>query len=514
MSALTLPSHATEIVDYGSAVTGTVTSGQYNLPVVGACVYPVVEGVLASEESLAGDYYVHQTFAGACTNADGNFSVVPPAALTKSMPAAQLYIVPSNSLSAGMEIPATSSSAVSLATANGRVLGYVTQGGKPVANFLVEVQDPNHKVIGVAFTDATGLYEAGIAADSALEVTVTPVGLLGENYSADVVGALSQDLAAGKGVDAVANEMQLPDSATLTGSVAVQGTSAHPWQVVHADCKANCTSGLVGLTDDTGKFTFVVPAGASMILGYGGTLYDHQFESGSIVLPPAVTVPQGGSEITYGATPTTWFASQSLISYSKSNTWQWSGGTLESSPYAFQRREAVATYASGLSPYTDPVTAYSGTLTRDVLAGHSECVRVITVTALSGLGAGTTGTPAVQCVTVPLDERSLRASSGWHKYTAASAYLRTLLTARTTGQTLTLHGATGHRIAVIFGRTPVGGAFKIAVNGKTVLTVGTSGKASNRNVALTSIRAFAHATLTLTTTNARAVSIDGVAVLP
>jgi hypothetical protein len=63
---------ATEVVDSGSVIAGTITSAKLHLPMVGVCVYPVVSGLLQNEDALVGDYHAEQTLPGSCTDADGH----------------------------------------------------------------------------------------------------------------------------------------------------------------------------------------------------------------------------------------------------------------------------------------------------------------------------------------------------------------------------------------------------------------------------------------------------------
>jgi hypothetical protein len=88
----------------GTVITGTVTSAQFHLPVVGACVYPVLEGVLQDAGALGGDYSIEQAFAGSCTDAQGKYHVVAPAVGAPALPSVRLVVIPSLNSLAGVDV--------------------------------------------------------------------------------------------------------------------------------------------------------------------------------------------------------------------------------------------------------------------------------------------------------------------------------------------------------------------------------------------------------------------------
>jgi hypothetical protein len=337
---------------------------------------------------------------------------------------------------------------------------------------------------------------------------------VGANLSADVTTAASQEAQAALGVNTAFPDMFIPDTATVNGHVLVEGNTAHPWQVVHAGCVAGCTSGVLGITDDTGAFSLSVPAGATMIVGYGGTLLKSSFELGTTNLAPVKTVPNGGRNIVYRQAPATWFAPQPRISLHRAVTWSWTGASLESAPYEFRKSRALSTWRSSLSEYSDAVTDITGTETVNVALGQTRCDRVKTVTALAGVSATTNGALATQCVTIPLDERSLAASKAWRKSSPVAAFNRTLLTATSVRATLSLARVSGHQLIVVFSRSPKGGSFSVSVNGKIIKSVSTAGATATGILGVGPIKAFKNAKVVITTTNAKSVAIDGLAVLP
>jgi hypothetical protein len=474
----------------------------------------VIVGVVNGEDPLMGDYYVEQTLPGGCSDVNGQYSVTLPADLTPAMPTLRLLVVPANTFTGARLISAAGPYDLALDNATGTASGYVTQSGQALANAVVELQDSEGAVIGAAVSSKTGLWQAGVATASGVQASAHPLGVIGSNLSADLIAAATHEEQAGPGVDAVYPSLDIPDTATVTGRVMVQGSNPHPWQAVHADCVALCTSSLIGMTDDSGNFSMSFPAGASMIVGYGGQLLQRSFELGTSNLGSTRTVPSGGKEIDYQQAPATWFASQSALSLSRAVTWTWTGGSLESAPYEFKHSRSKATWHSAKSPYSDWTTDRSGTDSATVPFGGTQCDRVLTITALHGVSATTQGASAVQCISVPLDERSLAASKGWHKYSSSSAFNRTLLTATQAKATLTLNGVTGHRVAVVYGRSAHGGNFTISVNGKVVRSVSTVGKGANRLIAYAPVSAIRNAKIVVATTNAKSVSIDGLAVLP
>jgi hypothetical protein len=512
LSATTV--NASEVVDDGVAVSGTITSAVMHLPMPSVCVYPLISGVIQGEDSLVGDYYAQQTLPGACTDAYGKYSVTLPASLASKLPAVSLLVIPSNAQTAARVVPSSGPYDVELSASTGTATGLLTMSGNPVNSGIVEVVNNKGDVIGAGPTNKTGQWSIGVAGSGSGLATARPLGVVGANLSADLVSAASQDEQVGAGIQAFFPELQVPETATINGRVFVEGATPHPWQVIHADCVALCSSGVVGITDDTGAFSLSVPAGATMIVGYGGTLLKSSFELGTTNLAPVKTVPTGGRNITYRQAPAAWIAPQSRISFSRAVTWSWTGASLESSPFEFRKSRALSTWRTSLSDYSDPLGDITGTESASVALGQTRCERIQTLTALAGPSATVKGAATTQCVTVPMDERAMTPSKAWHKTSASTAFNHTLFTVSSVHATLSLRGVNGHQLMVVFSRSAKGGSFALSVNGKVIKTISTAGATASHVLAVGPIRAFKNANVVITTTNSKSVSIDGLAVLP
>jgi hypothetical protein len=505
---------ATEVVDEGSGIAGTITSAKLHLPMVGVCVYPVISGLIQNEDALVGDYHAEQTLPGSCTDADGHYALTLPAALTASLPAVNLLVIPANNQTAGRVIAGAGPYDVALDMATSTASGYVSMSGADLVNGIVEIIDSNNTVVGAGISGKNGLWYAGISGQSAIQATARPLGVVGANLSSDLTGGATPEAHVALGVNTTFPDINIPDTAAVNGQVLVEGASPLPWQVVHADCVAGCTSGLVGITDATGAFSLGVPAGATMIIGAGGRLVKASFELGITNLAPVKTVPNGGRNISYRQAPAAWFASQSRISLNRSVTWSWTGASLESAPYEFRKSRALGTWRTPLSEYSDPVSDITGFETASLAFGQTRCDRVKTVTALAGISSTVQGAATTQCVSVPLDERVLAASKAWRKSAPKSAFNHTLLTTSSIRATLALSGVTGHQLMVVFARSPKGGSFSVSINGKIVKAVSTAGVAATGLLAIGPVKAFKNAKVVIATTNGKPVAIDGVAFLP
>jgi len=507
--------NAIEVVQGGSVVTGTITSGTYHLPVVGACVYPYLSGLVKGESALVGDYYVHESFAGGCSDSTGQFSVTLPPTLAPNLPALSLLVVPANTTAAAVMVPADGSLNISLPNATGTASGFVTENGTPLKDVLVKVEDATNKVIGMAVTSNTGYWYAGVTGMSAVQATARPIGVVGASLSDDLISAALQEVQAGLGINAVFPDLVLPPTMTLKGRVMADASTPHSWQVIHADCVENCSSSVVATTDENGYFTMSAPASAKMIVGFGSQLARMTFYAGTVNVGTVQTVPSRGPEIGYRQAPTTWFAPRSLVHLNGTVDWAWSGGTLESAPYEFKYSRALASYNKALGAYSDWVTNTSGSDNAKLARGASECVRVKTITVVRGIESTTQGAVTTQCQTVPLDERALSASRGWHQIGSAGAYNRTLETTTTTKATLTLTGVTGRQLAVVYASSDKGGSFTVSINGKVIKTVSTrAAKGLQQQVNYGPIKAMKNAKVVITTTSSKPVTIDGLAVLP
>ena len=495
----------------GTVITGTVTSAQFHLPVVGACVYPVLEGVLQDAGALGGDYSIEQAFAGSCTDAQGKYRVVAPAVGAPALPSVRLVVIPSLNSLAGVDVDPQVSHDIVLPQALGTANGTVTQSGTALGASLVFVRDSQGVVVGLAKTAVDGTFSAGVSAASQIQATVQPLGAIGTDTSIDLLTAAEIDVAAGPGVQAAVGTLAIPASSQVTGTVNVTGSTELPWQVVHADCVRGCKNGVVGVTDASGSFRLVVPAGSTMLVGYSGTIVQRTFAT-STSLPPVAAFTTESA--TYGAVPRTSFLSSGLVARTSQRVFTWSGASLESAPFTFKSSYSTATATSAAKPWTDWVTTRSATLARPLAEGQSVCVRVLTLTALASASASNVGASAQQCVARPLDARAMTKSGSWTSQSNGSAYDKTMLITKRKGSALTLNRVVGHRLVVLYQRAKVAGAFDVFVNNTKVLHVSAAGSNSSSVEATTRVIAMKNARVRIVSTSTIALGIDAIAVLP
>jgi hypothetical protein len=305
----------------------------------------------------------------------------------------------------------------------------------------------------------------------------------------------------------------MADFTTVTGHVTVDGSTAHTFQVVGALCQSVCTASTYGVTDTNGDYTVLLQRNASYRISAGGSIVAASTAAATYAVPSIRTVPAGATIKALGSDPTTWLTPGGLV-LTPTATWTWSGASLESGPDGWVRAVATSTYKSALTAYSAPTFATTQSRTAALAFGATQCLKIATVTSDAAKAANFENLPVVSCKTRPLDDRSLRASTGWKRVASSRSFGGTLTTVAAAKKTLTITGVTGHRLSLVWLRSAKGGAFTVTVNGKLLATVNTAGAAGYQRITTLASRAMVRATVVITTTSAKPVAIDGLAVQP
>lgn len=227
-----------------------------------------------------------------------------------------------------------------------------------------------------------------------------------------------------------------PPAVTNSTTAQVQFSAADPDPAGHIagyTCSLDgaaphaCTSpqDLSGLADGTHTFTVVASDGAQTGTGQVTWRVDTQ--------APTVAM----------TTPTT----AATIGASTKVSWSGTDAGAGIAHYALRYRQA--TYNSGFGAWTQP-SAWQNLTTRAVTAtglapGYDYCY---SVSAVDEAGNSSPWS-SPRCTAVPLDDRALTASPGWHSITGSAYYNHTARTATTQGSTLSRTSATLDRIALL-----------------------------------------------------------------
>jgi hypothetical protein len=177
------------------------------------------------------------------------------------------------------------------------------------------------------------------------------------------------------------------------------------------------------------------------------------------------------------------------------------------------RTQATGTWNKGLGAYAAAAYDYTQARTVKLANGTSSCTKVNTTTFVAPLTAAENSAFVTQCQTAPLDDRSLAANK-FRRVSSAAAFGKTVSLATTKKATLSISGATGRQLGVVYSRVSNGGSFTVSVNGAVVKTVSTKGSTAAKQIVYLPLKAMKGAKVVITTTSTAPVSIDGLAVLP
>jgi hypothetical protein len=119
------------------------------------------------------------------------------------------------------------------------------------------------------------------------------------------------------------------------------------------------------------------------------------------------------------------------------------------------------------------------------------------------------GWSAAKCTALPLDDRSLAASSGWKRLSSKSFYLGTAMQTTAKGKTLTRRGAIKGRSVLIVDEGKGFGTINVLYNGRVVKKISLAATRTKYHVAIALPKVTRATTIVIKTTSAKKVQIDG-----
>jgi hypothetical protein len=142
--------------------------------------------------------------------------------------------------------------------------------------------------------------------------------------------------------------------------------------------------------------------------------------------------------------------------------------------------------------------------------GATTCWRAL---ARDAAGNTSASWSAMRCVTTPLDDRDLSASTGWTRRTGAAGWFRGSYSSATRlGATLTRTGLHTKHLVLLAYRCPTCGSVKVQLNGTTLKTVSLASATSGRVQIPLPLFSLRTTTVTLkVATSGKLVRIDGLA---
>lgn len=144
--------------------------------------------------------------------------------------------------------------------------------------------------------------------------------------------------------------------------------------------------------------------------------------------------------------------------------------------------------------------------------GRTYCFRARSTDAAGNIGAWS----GQQCRTTPVDDRSLRASSGWKRVTVSGTYRGTETRTTRHGRRLSLSGAHGRGFALVAITCRTCGSVRVSIGGRAVRTVSLRSRRTMKEqvVPLVSYRSVGTRKIVLTVRSyGRLVRVDGIAVI-
>jgi len=190
--------------------------------------------------------------------------------------------------------------------------------------------------------------------------------------------------------------------------------------------------------------------------------------------------------------------------------WKASDGASGVASYDVRSRSAAAT-AAGFSGYVYPRAWQGITKTSVTLALKAGTEYCVSVRARDKVG-NTTGWSRETCSTRVLDDRSLRAGTGWSRLSTPSALGGTQTSAGRSGVSLSLTNAHARRVALVVRTCSSCGSVDVYVGSRKLGSVSTYSPTTHYRVVkyLPLQSSSRTGTLLLRTTSARSTSIDAV----
>jgi hypothetical protein len=206
--------------------------------------------------------------------------------------------------------------------------------------------------------------------------------------------------------------------------------------------------------------------------------------------------------------PTVTTTAPPTVTLGTSATFRWSGSDAVSGLANFDVQTTWAGITGSFAAWSTAATAtHATTLSKSGLTpGHEYCFRV----RARDLAGNVSAFGAPRCTVVPLDDRSLKASTGWTRSTASSAFQHTVTTTTRTGVSLTLANTRAARLAVLATTSTTGGSVAVYAGSTLIGTVSLKATATHaQQVRWLPTVSARTATVTLKTRTSGSVRIDG-----
>lgn len=212
------------------------------------------------------------------------------------------------------------------------------------------------------------------------------------------------------------------------------------------------------------------------------------------------------------AAPTVAMAALARASTAAQVRVSWTGSDAGSGVASYDVRVRKARFDGtyGLAAYPSSWQGLkAGSVVVTTARGIDQCVSVRARDRAGNASAWT----AERCTASPLDDRSLKASTGWSRATQTAAFLKTETAVRRTGATLSLATSQYVRGWLVATTCSTCGAVKVTVGGRLLGTVSTYGATTKRQVLLPLPGAgtLRKGAIALTTTSTKPVYVDGLA---
>ena len=342
-------------------------------------------------------------------------------------------------------------------------------------------------------SDTPGATVTGLPASSTYTFTVHAVSGSGSSPATQVTG--KPDPAPGPQI----SKSSGPDGVTVSSR-----TASFNWFVT--------TDPYLSIANETCKLDSATPQPCNGFFMTSGSLGDgaHTFLA-KVTDTDGSTATATWSWTVDGTAPTMALPSSPHDSLSTSIPVKWHGSDASGvSSYDVRYQQSPAT-----AMFADWVTWLSKTASTSATfkggPGHEYC---FSVRAHDTLG-NTSKWTKPSCTSLPVDDRALKASSGWKSGTGSAYYRGTILTTKVKGATLTRSHVWPGGVALLVTKAPGAGSVSIAYGSKVVKTVSLNASTKHNKV-LISLPNYSRedGSIVIRTTSAKPVSIDGLLLSP
>jgi hypothetical protein len=355
-------------------------------------------------------------------------------------------------------------------------------------------------------TSEAAPHAAAIAAlEKSLNPGVSRAALIASQKStARAVGAFGpSDVGAGL-IDALA----ATDAVTSRLTVTKNGSGSVTSSDGHVNCGSVCSYGYVPgssttLTGTPGPGVFLQWTGCDSVSGNQCTVSLASDRNVTASFAPDSTPPTARM-----------FKPSARVSLGKKISLQWGGtDTAGSGVKSFTVQVAKATFSGKLGSYSSVASLTGTTATSAKLKekyGATYCFRVSATDNAGNVSAYS----AARCTTLPVDDRTLKASPGW-KRTHGHTPSHTLSVSSKKGATLTLKHVRAKRVGVVVMTCKTCGTITLSFAGHKVASVNLKSKHTKTKVVLAkSFGKVKKGTLVVKVGSSKKVQVDGVVVQP